>query len=112
MLAKALQWLTMKQAICQSPHKLTPGVDPLSVAESAAAPVAEPATPPAPPTFYTVAEVTTILRQRSEDTVRRAIHAGYLPAVFVGRSYLIKASDLEAFINRLTAPRNARRAAA
>ena len=47
--------------------------------------------------FFTVAEVADLVRV-SNMTVYRLIQQGELPAIRVGRSYRIKAEDVDAFL--------------
>lgn len=53
--------------------------------------------------WYTVAEIVDMLKVH-EQTVRRWVRSGELPAAMLGRKagYRIKASDLAAFLSRRT----------
>ena len=87
----------------QHRHELDPGselTDP--VADSSPGEVSDPGR--RPPRYLTVAEVAGLLRV-STMTVYRQIQAGELPAVRVGKSYRLKAVDVDDWIAECVVPR-------
>ena len=55
------------------------------------------------PEYLTVTEVANLLRV-SDQTVWDRIREGLIPAVKEGRRYLIRATDLEAYLGRRSSP--------